>query len=111
LTASTPAYALRWISLKRHSRRTTTKMSTSASLTFSHPELTKIQGEPASKSIQLMQKQVFANARAIYSARGGGINGHLAVVMPDADYIIRTAGNAFETPAYPGKGLVRMAAS
>jgi hypothetical protein len=77
--------------------------SPSVILTFPHPTLTKLQGQPANKSLQLLQKQLYANAMANFSTRGGGNNGHLAQVMPAAEYIIRTEGIPFEPPIHPGE--------
>ncbi|MCK7513585.1 MAG: hypothetical protein MZV70_62560 [Desulfobacterales bacterium] len=60
--------------------------STAPTLPFPHPVLTPISGEPTNTSLQLLQQELFANARAIFSTRGGGANGHLALVMPAPDY-------------------------
>jgi hypothetical protein len=60
-----------------------------------------IVGKPNNASIQSLQKQLYANAKAIDSTRGGGQNGHLALVMPAAAYLLRT-GVAFEAPVHPG---------
>jgi hypothetical protein len=76
--------------------------SPSATLTFPHPDLTKIVGPPANKTLQVLQKQLFANARAIHSTRGGGAYGHLALVMPEPAYLVRTNGIPFEPPIHPG---------
>lgn len=70
-------------------------------LVFPHPTLTPITGTPTYKSLQLFKKQLYANARAIHSTLGGGNDGHLALVMPNADYLART-GVAFVPPAHPG---------
>jgi hypothetical protein len=45
---------------------------------------------------------VYANARAVHSERGGGANGHLGIVMPNAQYIIRTL-QVFAIPNHPGQ--------
>jgi hypothetical protein len=76
--------------------------SPSGILTFPHPTLKKLQGQPANKSLQLLQKQLYANAMAIFSTRGGGENGHLALVMPAVEYNLRTGGTPFEPPIHPG---------
>jgi hypothetical protein len=69
--------------------------------TFPHTALTPIVGKPTNPSLQLLQKELYANARAVHSARGGGANGHLALIMPDAAYLARTT-MAFEIPVHPG---------
>ncbi len=78
------------------------------SLTFPHPELTALNGEPTNASLQLLQKELYSNGRAIYSTRGGGANGHLAVIMPAADYLAR-AGVDFDLPIHPGNTPVHAA--
>ena len=70
-------------------------------LVFPHPTLTAINGTPNLISVTNMRKQIYANARAIHSTRGGGINGHLAIVMANATYVARS-GQAFVAPVHPG---------
>ena len=74
-------------------------------MTFPHPELTPIVGTPTNPTIQTIQKQLYANALAIHSTRGGGANGHLALLMPAATYLAR-AGVAFISPTHPGDAPV-----
>ena len=71
------------------------------SSTYPHPLLTPIVIRPTNASIQALQKELFANAKAIHSTRGGGLNGHLALVMNAAAYLART-GIAFNAPDHPG---------
>jgi hypothetical protein len=52
-------------------------------------------------TIQHLQRKIYANARAIYSPLGGGNNGHLALVMRDADYLAQTT-LPFAIPIHPG---------
>jgi hypothetical protein len=82
--------------------------STASSLPFPHPILTPIPDEPNNSSIQLLQQELYTNARTIHSIRGGGANGHLAVVMPAADYLART-GVPFIIPIHPGAAPVHAA--
>jgi hypothetical protein len=74
-------------------------------MTFPHPEVTPIVGTPTNPTIQTLQKQLYANALAIHSTRGGGANGHLAVLMPND----ARAGVAFVTPIHPGNAPVHAA--
>jgi hypothetical protein len=84
---------------------------TSSSFTHPHPVLSPIVGTPNNASIQILQKQLHANApRAIHSARGGGLNGHLTLVMPAPDYLVRT-GLAFDVPVHPGNSPVHVPAA
>ena len=83
-------------------------VSVSTPLTFAHPELTPINGEPTSSSLSLLQKELYANARQIYSTRGGGNHGHLRIMLTDVAYITRT--NAiFIIPVHPGVAPVHAA--
>jgi hypothetical protein len=68
---------------------------------FPHPELTPITGKPTAATIKQLKKQVYANARSVYSDLGGGLNGHLGVVMATAPYVLR-AGQVFVAPIHPG---------
>ena len=49
----------------------------------------------------VLQRQLFTNARSVPSARGGGLHGHLAILLTNADYIARV-GVAFVVPLHPG---------
>jgi hypothetical protein len=75
--------------------------ATSRTFTFPHATLTVLHGKPTSATIKLLIREVFANARAIHSTRGGGANGYLATCMPPDTYLIR-AGQAFAIPTHPG---------
>jgi hypothetical protein len=76
--------------------------STTPSMVFPHPSLTKIVGRPNHSLLQLLQMQLYANANAISSNLGGGLHGHLALVMPPEQYLLLT-GQAFDIPDNPGK--------
>ena len=68
---------------------------------FSLETLTPITGKPTNTTLQLLQRQLFTNARSVPSARGGGLHGHLAILLSDANYIA-CVGVAFLVPAHPG---------
>jgi hypothetical protein len=76
-------------------------MSSSSKFTFPHETLTPLIGKPTNTTLQLMQRQLFTNARSVPSSRGGGVHGHLAMLLSDADYLAR-AGVAFDVPVHPG---------
>ena len=76
-------------------------MAPSTKFSFPHEALTPIDGKPTNTTLQLLQRQLFTNARSVTSTRGGGLHGHLAMVMHDADYLAR-AGVAFDVPVHPG---------
>jgi hypothetical protein len=62
---------------------------------------TPIIGVPTAGTIRLLTKEVYAAARAVYSAGGGGQNGHLGIAMPPAAYLAR-ANVPFDIPIHPG---------
>ncbi len=72
-----------------------------SSLSFPHPTLTKILGIPSNSTIHLLTKEIYANACAVPSTRGGSRHGHLGLVMPAAEYLITTGVN-FQLPVHPG---------
>ncbi len=76
---------------------------TTLDLTFPHEALTKLSTEeaPTAKSLLLLNKEVYANARSVESDEGGGAHGHLGLVMPTAAYVIQ-AGAIFDEPQHPG---------
>jgi hypothetical protein len=74
----------------------------STSLAFPHPELTPIPGEPNISSLCLLQKELYANSRQIFSTRGGCNNGHLCLlVLSEVDYLAHT-NVVFAIPVHPG---------
>ena len=73
----------------------------SPKFTFPHETLTPIEGKPTNTTLQLLQRQLFTNARSVPSNRGGGMHGHLAILLSPADYLIR-AGVPFVIPVHPG---------
>jgi hypothetical protein len=75
---------------------------TAPSLTFPHPVLTPVSGRPTNSSLQILQQQLYENARSIPSDRGDGINGHLSLIQPEAEYLARTNNVAFIVPHNPG---------
>ena len=76
-------------------------MASLTKFTFPHETLTPIVGKPTNTTLQLLQRQIYTNARSVPSTRGGGLHGHLAMVMTDAEYLAR-AGVAFAIPLHPG---------
>jgi hypothetical protein len=62
----------------------TTTKGTTTGLTFPHPDLTIIIGKPMYTTMRKLQKELYANTKAIPSTLGGGHNGHLALIMTNA---------------------------
>ncbi len=76
-------------------------MASSTKFNFPFETLTPIHGKPTNTTLQLLQRQLFTNARSVPSARGGGLHGHLAILLTDAEYIARV-GVEFIIPLHPG---------
>jgi hypothetical protein len=74
--------------------------TSNTSFPLPHPTLTPIHGKPTAATLKGLKKEVYANARAVYSEQGGGLNGHLGVVMPTAQYVI-CAGIIFDEADHP----------
>jgi hypothetical protein len=76
-----------------------------SSFDFPHPVLTKIGNnntEPTFASILIAHVELNANAASIYSARGDGLQGHLALTIDANDYVERSLSNKpFEPPTAP----------
>ena len=69
---------------------------------FAHKTLTPILGKPTPKTVQRLIQELYANACAIPSLRGGGNHGHLILLMADVDYENLTA-TPFAVPDNPGQ--------
>jgi hypothetical protein len=76
-------------------------MSSTTTFTFPYATLTPIDGKPTNTTLQLLQRQLFTNARAVDSPCGGGAHGHLAILLSNVDYL-RRAGMPFIVPIHPG---------
>ena len=63
--------------------------------------MTPIIGKPSNTTLQVLQRQLYTNARSVPSTRGGGTHGHLALVLSEAAYLAR-AGVPFLVPVHPG---------
>jgi hypothetical protein len=76
-------------------------MSKPTTFSFPHMKLTEITNKPTAATIKLLTKEVYANTKSVHSIHGGGLNGHLGLVMAPAPYQIRT-GTLFIAPLHPG---------
>jgi hypothetical protein len=56
-----------------------------------HSVLAPIVDEPTVLAIRKLCREIYANSAAVHSPRGGGNNGHLALVMTPAAYLARAA--------------------
>ena len=74
----------------------------SPKFTFPHETLTHIDGKPMNTTLQLLQRQLFTNApRYVPSTHGGGLHGHLAILLSPDDYLLRV-GAPFIVLVHPG---------
>ena len=75
----------------------------SHAVSYPHKVLTKIIGKPTAEDIKTLKKQIYANARAAHSTRGGGQHGHLGVLLSNAAYANKTKSTtAWTDPQHPG---------
>lgn len=63
--------------------------------------LTPIEGAPNNKSSKILKKQLFANACAVHSTRGGGMHGHMSLLLAKNSYRELTGSN-YNLPNHPG---------
>lgn len=81
--------------------------STDPTASFPHATLTSISGKPTFSSVQVLKKQLVANAVSVRSARGNGNLGHAVLVLGQAAYDnIAGAGNNWVDPPNPGPAPV-----
>lgn len=69
---------------------------------FQHKLLTRIQHRPSYESLQNCLNELKANASSVPTTLGGGLHGHLGLVLSDAIYGTLTNNVLFQTPQNPG---------
>eukprot|EP00978_Attheya_sp_CCMP212_P013088 scaffold32736_cov48-Attheya_sp.AAC.3 len=72
-------------------------------MNFIHPVLTTLATkleEPTYQSICVAHTELHNNAAAVFSSAGGGVHGHLALTMTDAEYLA-IAGTTYIVPINP----------
>lgn len=69
---------------------------------FQFKELTKIHGAPTYESLQEIKDQLKANAASVTSNLGGGVNGHLGLVLSPVEYT-NVSSIEYQHPPHPGK--------
>ena len=72
---------------------------------FPYPTLTSISEKPTPSTLQIIERELTANAMEVPSTRGGGDHGHAALVTSPEDYLNMT-GVAFVPPQHPGQAPV-----
>lgn len=83
----------------------------SAGAAYPHDPLTVISGLPTNSTLQILKRQLYANAGAIESTRGGGAHGHLALLLDPTVYLTLSNGIPFVTPVHPGPAPIHPAAA
>ena len=53
---------------------------------FTHDPLTKIHGEPTFTTLKNLKDELRANASSVPSNLGGGLHGHLGLILTPAEY-------------------------
>jgi hypothetical protein len=64
--------------------------------------VTKIHGQPASKDLTNLEKELITILAALPTALGGGNHGHAEMITEAVAYTTMTGGTAFTNPANPG---------
>ena len=72
---------------------------------FQYPTLTTIQGEPTFESLRTLHNEIKSNALSVASTLGGGIHGHLGLVLSNAEYD-RITNVPYVRPPHPGPLII-----
>ena len=69
---------------------------------FEHPELARIPGEPETKELITLQRQIRANAFTVHTVLGGCHHGHLGLVCIAQTYATIPNTEPYVRPNAPG---------
>jgi hypothetical protein len=69
---------------------------------FQHKLLTKIHGKPTYPTLQTLYTELKANAGSVPTTLGGGLHGHLGLLLPPTSYATLQPATAWVTPPNPG---------
>ena len=69
---------------------------------FKFQSLTRSVGKPTYESIKAVKEELKANAASVYTNRGGGAHGYLALVISPTSYASITGTVPFIAPVHPG---------
>ena len=69
---------------------------------FQHKVLSKIPGQPTYETLQNLATEVKANASSVPSTLGGGLYGHLGLIVSDEKYATLANSLPWVTPGNPG---------
>ena len=78
-------------------------LTTQIVFSLPHDPLTPLDpnNAPTPQAIRLLSRECYANVRVVDTSLGGGIHGHLGLLMPDAQYAIAAPGTAYALPNRP----------
>jgi hypothetical protein len=68
---------------------------------FLHSTLSKVTGEPTFEDLKIVRRLLNANYMSVCSYKSGGQNGHLGIIMTNAEYFT-VATDVFLPPKNPG---------
>jgi hypothetical protein len=101
-TALPPSVATR--PLLRYTPYDCTNMSSDKNKMFRlpHATVTHITGRPDPLSLGILQGELYTNAISIPTELGGGLYGHLVLIMPAAKYATIEGAINYVAPPHPG---------
>jgi hypothetical protein len=70
--------------------------------TVTEQMVTKVNGQPASNNLDLLEEELIAIAASIPMVLGRGLNGHAGMLLSDVDYATMAPGTPFMAPLNPG---------
>eukprot|EP00957_Ditylum_brightwellii_P093312 7105909-Ditylum_brightwellii.AAC.1 len=68
---------------------------------FLQPTIPRVNGEPSYETIHVVHKILQENAASVHNDKGGGVHGHLALVLTPGHYQ-QVTGHIFAPPVHPG---------
>ena len=69
---------------------------------FQHKVLTRLHGQPVYESLQTLLTELKANASSVPTTIGGGLYGHLGLILSDVRYATLPNTVPWVSPANPG---------
>jgi hypothetical protein len=71
-------------------------------VTVTEQTVTKVNGQPTSNDLDLLEEELIAIAASIPLVLGGGMNGHAGMLLSNVDYATIAPGTLFVAPVNPG---------
>jgi hypothetical protein len=68
---------------------------------FPHSSLPKVTGEPTFEDLKVIRRLLITNVMSVSSYVGGGLHGHLGIIMTNEEYF-SIAADVFPVPKNPG---------